>query len=112
MWFKNNKSEIKKYIVEAVNEAIAFGEANALKALSFAKDLEKAKVELYVAKEELETVKLQKKIEMQEVQHLVKLEREKNSLDVQKKEVELKDKFKDKEMELMKKNHEDSLRLI
>ena len=50
MWFKNNKSEIKKYIVEAVNEAIAFGEANALKALSFAKDLEKAKVELYVAK--------------------------------------------------------------
>ena len=60
----------------------------------------------------METVKLQKKIEMQEVQHLVKLEREKNSLDVQKKEVELKDKFKDKEMELMRKNHADSLRLV
>lgn len=57
-------------------------------------------------KEELGDVKLEKRMEEEELKHLVKMKEEKQFVEAKKKELELQEKFNKKEMELLKGHHE------
>lgn len=58
-------------------------------------------------KEEIEDLKMKKRVEEQELQHLVKMKEEKQGIESTKKELELQKAFQTKEMDLAKKYHED-----
>ena len=57
-------------------------------------------------KDEIESLKTTKKMEQREIEHLVKLKGEKLDIEHQKKELELKDQFKDMEMKLQTRYHD------
>ena len=63
-------------------------------------------------KAEIEELKLQKKMEEREIEHLVKLKEEKLDIEHQKKELTLKDEFKDKEMKLQTDYHDKTIKQL
>lgn len=63
-------------------------------------------------KTELAELKLKKRIEEEEIKHLVKMKEEKQLIEGQKKEIELQKLFQKKEMELQSTYHEKVLKTI
>lgn len=76
------------------------------KALGKEKDSAALKLQIAQLKEELENLKLQKKMEETEIKHLVKMKEEKQAIELQKALNDQNKQFNDKEMQLQTKYHE------
>ena len=108
----NSLNELKESVINAVKQALnSFKdeEADVIKLTATINDLkQKAKV----ATENLEELKLTKKIELRDIEHLVKIKEEKNAIELEKKTIELQKQFNDKEMLLLKENQAKVLEII
>ena len=69
-------------------------------------DVSGLKLQIATLKEELENLKLQKKMEETEIKHLVKMKEEKQAIELQKAMNDQNKSFNDKEMALQTKYHE------
>ncbi len=63
------------------------------------------KTQIRKLKDEIESLKVTKKMEQREIEHLVKLKEEKLNIDFQKKELELKGQFQDKTLVMQTEYH-------
>jgi len=120
-WFgKNNLSElvseVKSVVILNVQDAVSRAlksfkneEKEALELTTLITDLKK---QLKVVKEELEDTKSKKKIELMEIESLVKCKEEKGKIELEHKMVEMQKTFGEKEMALMKSYHESTLKTL
>ena len=63
------------------------------------------KTQIRKLKDEIESLKVTKKMEQREIEHLIKLKEEKLNIEHQKKEVELQKQFQEKEMAMQQNFH-------
>ena len=68
--------------------------------------IDELNVEVEKLKTEIKNLQLDKRIEEEEIKHLVKMKEEKNLIEMQKKEISLQREFQEKEMSLQSKYHE------
>ena len=80
--------------------------------LSLKKTIEDLMDEKRRIKDELADLKKEKELEKVEIEHLIALKEERMKLQISQKEVQLEKDFQKKEIGLMQKNHEDSLKRI
>jgi hypothetical protein len=76
------------------------------------KELLGPKEDISKVKRELANVRLDKDIELRDIEHLVKCKEQKLELQFKKKELDLRDLFKNKEMDLQKEYHDKTLALL
>lgn len=102
------EEKISKGIKTSLNEII--DEKDNL--ISLQNQIKETKKELIDLTDELEEIKLNKKIEIRDIEHMVKMKEEILNLNMQKKEVELEKKFNSEKMELLEKDHKKVLELL
>ena len=96
------KSTLKKWLAEMLGKEI--GEIPAL--LKEAKDLIGPVADVSQVKRELAELRLQKDIELRDIEHLVRIKEAKLDIEHDKKTLELKNEFKDQEMALQTEYHD------
>lgn len=113
---KNSLNELKVSVMETVTTAIQKAlhsfkdeEKDAINLTTTVNDLKK---QLRTVKDELDDVKSKKKIELMEIEHLVKMKEEKNAIELEKKTVEIQKQYNEKEMTLLKEHHAKTLSMI
>jgi vacuolar-type H+-ATPase subunit I/STV1 len=113
---KNSLKELKDAVISSVSDAVSSAlrgfkneEEEVIKLTQLINGLKK---QVRTTKDELEEVKLTKKIESRDIEHLVKMKEEKQTIELQKKEIELQKQYNDKEMSLLKDHHAKTLNLI
>ena len=95
----------KQGLVEVVKEALGIKKDGD-------SQVEMLKKQVVTLKEEIAELTLKKTMSEREVEQLVKMKQEKQDIEYSKKEIELKGKFQDKEMGLMKDFHNKTLELL
>lgn len=96
MFGKSIKESVRKATLEALRDS----------------DVLKLKEEIYKLKDELEELKITKKIELRDIEHMVKVKEEKQTIELERKTIELERKYQEKEMELLRKGHEKVMELL
>lgn len=109
---KNSLVELKNAVVDSVKSALNSLRNDEEQAVTLTQTINDLKKQLRTTKDELDDVKSKKKIELLEIEHLVKMKEEKNSIQLEKKVIELQKQFNDKEMVLLKGHHEKTLSMI
>ena len=105
MWFRIDTSKLGQAVKDAVTEALNNQETRYKKA----GDLEK---EIAKLKEEKGDLELKKRMEQEEIKHLVKMKEEKQLIEATKKELELRAEYQKKEMALQTQYHEKQIEQI
>jgi hypothetical protein len=99
----------KKNLGEEVLRALHASDSEMVKLRNRVKELEEAPSRL---KAEIEDLKLQKKMEVLEIEHLVKMKEEKNSMEIEKEKLRLNQEHNAKEMALQTNYHDKVVSLL
>jgi DNA repair exonuclease SbcCD nuclease subunit len=100
-----SKSQFQAIIEKAVNKALEDSESDKKKALALREQIANLTKEKQTATDELEALKLQKKHELRDIEHMVKLREEKQAVELERKTVAMQKEFQTKEMTLQTEGH-------
>lgn len=104
--------EIKESVINAVKNALKSFKDEDAEVIGLTASINDLKKNLRTTKDELEDVKSKKKIELMEIEHLVKMKEEKNAIELEKKIVAMQKEFNEKEVQLLKNHQEKTLEMI
>ena len=107
-----SKKQFVETVKDAVNQALETSEHDKAKALALQEKISSLTKEKQTVTDELEGLKLQKKHEIRDIEHMVKMREEKQGIELEKKTVELQKKFQEKEMELQTKGHDKIMSML
>jgi hypothetical protein len=103
---------VRDQMCDVMKDILAVESTDLVDMIATVKELIGPKEDIEKVKRELANLKLDKVIEIRDIEHLVKCKAEKLELQYKKKEIDLKDLFKSKEMDLQKEYHEKTLDLL